>query len=117
MLEKDEFYIEAIKYDKPIDKVMEIDLEEHYQWLKKVGDVYSLDYDLEWPRNILVHFFNEEDIEDGRINIKNKESLIEFYNLLKPHAEILTKARERLRALIKSEFSIEDVLFVSNRIP
>ena len=80
-----------------------------------MGDVYSLDYDLEWPRNILVYSFNEEDIEEGRIKIKDKDSLIEFYNLLKPHAEILSQARERLRELIKSEFSIEDVLFVSSR--
>jgi hypothetical protein len=117
MLEKKEgYYIEAIKYDKPVDKVMGIDLEEHYQWLEKVGDVYSLDYDLEWPQNILVYFFNDEDIEEGRINIRDKESLVEFYNLLKPHAEIMSTARERLRELIKSKFSIEDVLFVSSRI-
>lgn len=110
------YHIEKVKFNRPDERLVTINLEEHYEWMRKNRNSIEPGVDYEWPHNVLINFFTKDEIVDGEIRLKDTQTVTDFYRILMPHANALSRARERLRKLIIDKFSIEDVLYVSKGI-
>lgn len=107
-----------LKYREPSPKVLSIDMESYYQWVKETGDKKITDSErLEWPANMLAWSAFKEGFEEVVIEVADVEAVGKFRKVLVDHGAVLTSAREKLRKLIIENFNLDEVLFVSKRIP
>jgi hypothetical protein len=68
-----------------------------------------------WPSSALDDFM--DDLEDLRISFEDDESAIELCQMIIEQNKRLKEAKERLRILIKENFSIEEILSQSSLKP
>jgi hypothetical protein len=116
--EKDGVRNSLLKYPEPSPKVLRIDMESYYQWVKENRDKEIVDSErLEWPINMLAYSAFGEGFREVVIETTDIEAAKKFRQVLAEHARVLTSAREKLRDFIIKNFGVEDVLYVSKKVP
>jgi len=68
-----------------------------------------------WPDSAFHEF--QEDFQSFYIEWENDQAPRQFLEMLSQQRETLTLARERLRSLLKSSFSVEEILFQTDSPP
>lgn len=118
IMDKDGERNRLLKYIEPSPRVLHIDMEGYYQWIKESRDKHLTDQvTLDWPQNMLTYSAFGEHFRENIIEIADVEAVKHFLRVLKDHGAVLTVAREKLRKFIVENFSIEDVLYVSKSLP
>jgi len=118
IMEKDGERNRLLKYPEPSSRVLSIDMESYYEWIKANRDKEITDPNkIDWPANMLAFSLFGEDFPEVVIEVSNVEAIERFRLVLAEHGAMLTNAREKLREFIVASFNIEDVLYVSKKIP
>jgi len=109
--------IAKVRFKKPLDRLLEIDMEEHYRWLKTHPNHAHWE-DLEWPQTLLINNKIEDAFVDSEIAMDESglQTIEDLVRVLGPHMKQLSNARKKLREMIRTSFDIGDVLYVSSRI-
>ncbi|HEY9116550.1 MAG TPA: hypothetical protein VIN11_01925 [Roseivirga sp.] len=106
-----------LKFPVPSARVLDIDMESYYQWVKTHKDAdFSEIYLTEWPANVLAYSIFGGDFPEVTIEISDPEAVAQFSSILEEHGKVLSQARQQLREFVKDNFSIEDVLYVSKSL-
>lgn len=66
---------------------------------------------LTWPQTLLVGGELSEAFAESEVTVVYKADLEEFADILKSHLLVLREAKGSIRDLIKTNFSLHDVLF------
>jgi len=106
--------VDVVEYDEPSPKILEIDMNEYYDWVKTSSEKSTYDRDkLEWPQNLLRYGEFESGFHTVQMVLSSSESLDRFRTVLIDHGRVLSAARAKMREFVASKFAVEDILYVS----
>ena len=118
LVEKDGERNRLLKYVEPSSRVLSIDMESYYDWVKaNRGKKITEPNRVDWPANMLAFSLFGEDFPEVVIEVADIDAIGRFRKVLANHGATLTSAREKLREFIVANFNIEDVLYVSRKMP
>jgi hypothetical protein len=107
---------QSIAYRHPSDRLLEIDMNAYYQTLEAFRNDYWQAPSI-WPDDILMSPEYSVAFTSVRFATDDKQQLIAFTDDLKLQLESLNRAAEHLRVLIKDNFTLDEVLTGSKRVP
>lgn len=111
--DKDGKKFQLLEYKKPSSKILTIDMDSYYDWVKQ-NQGKEVDRDaVEWPINFLWFSEFEEGFTDVGFGVEDIEAAKQFREVIKSHAHALSEARERLREFLIANFKLDEVLYVS----
>ena len=107
---------QSVIYRRPSERVLAIDLEQFYQSLPshRAEDTAR---PWIWPTELVEVADWEAAFPSIQFKVHDKEKLVELVNDLKDQASRLHSAIEQLRVLIKDNFTLDEVLASSNKLP
>lgn len=109
--------LQLLAYKDPSSKILKIDMESYYEWVKQ-HQGKKIDRDaVEWPVNLLWFSEFEEGFTDVVFGVDDLEAAMHFRDVVRTHSEVLADARERLREFLIANFKLEEVLYVSKGLP
>lgn len=92
-------------------------MDSYYDWLK-LNQGKKIDRDsVEFPINFLYFSEFETGFTDVVFDVEDIEGAKQFRDVIKAHANALTEARKRLREFLIANFKLDEVLYVSKRLP
>ncbi|MFZ3213643.1 MAG: hypothetical protein WA188_19230 [Terriglobales bacterium] len=97
---------------RPLGKMEAVDMEAMYSLAKGAVEAEEKYY---WPSSALDEF--DSDFEDISIGFEDEEAAIQLREMIVRQNLLLKAAKEKLRSLIRDNFSIEEVLFQSDSHP
>lgn len=117
------FISESVKWDrttdaakmvvkKPTGKMEGVDLDALYKETKLALDEGVVHY---WPSSALDDF--SDDFQDFTLTFEDESAATQLKDMIIKQNQTLKQAKEKLRNLIKDNFSIEEVLFQSDSHP
>lgn len=103
-------FVGKLSYRKPTDKILDLDISQQLAWQRAhPGEV---DWEaLTWPQTLLVGGELSEAFAESEVTVVSKADMEEFADILKAHLLVLSEAKGSIRNLIKTNFSLDDVLF------
>jgi len=107
----------SVKYYKPSTRILKIDIEQYYNWVAQNQGKKVLPKKHEWSIDMLKNMRFKEEFSEEVIEINDIRAIQEFRNILIEHGKVLTSAKEKLREFIIKNFELEDVLYISKKIP
>lgn len=115
--DKDGKKFQLLEYKEPSPKMLKIDMDSYYDWVKQ-NEGEKIDRDaVEWPINFLWFSEFEEGFTDVVFGVDDLEAARQFRDVIKTHAEALSEARKKLREFLIANFKLEEVLYVSKGMP
>jgi hypothetical protein len=107
---------QSILYRRPAEPLLAIDMDAYYQTLESFqGDKWDAPWI--WPSELTELPDYEAAFPSIQFKTGDKERLIAFTHDLRRQAQLLDTAIEKLRALIKDNFTLDEVLSSSRRLP
>jgi len=111
---KNESLNNILEYKNPSPKVLDINLDSYYEWLQNhPNNTDMIAKEIDWPVNFIKYSDFDSLYDYKVIRIHDIQELIKLRDIIDLHFQELTKARERLREFIISQFKIDEVLYVS----
>ena len=107
---------QSILYRRPAEPLLAIDMDAYYRTLESFqGDKWDAPWI--WPSELIELPDYEAAFPSIQFRTDDKEKLVSFSQHLKRQAELLDTAIEKLRAVIKGNFTLDEVLSSSRRLP
>jgi hypothetical protein len=107
---------QSILYRHPTELVLAIDMDAYYRTLESFeGDKWDAPWI--WPSELMELPEYEAAFHSIQFKTDDKEKLTQFTQDLPLQAQLLDTAIEKLRALIKDNFTLDEVLSSSRRLP
>jgi hypothetical protein len=107
---------QSILYRRPTERVLAIDMDAYYQTLESFrGDEGNAPW--VWPGELTELPKYEAAFPSIQFKTDDKEKLVQFAQDLRRQAQLLDTAIDKLRALIKDNFTLDEVLSSSRRLP
>jgi hypothetical protein len=115
--EKDGKPLQLLAYQEPSSKILSIDMDSYYDWVKE-NEGKSIEREsVEWPINFLEFSEFETGYTEIVFGVDDIEGARKFCDIIRTHATALGDAREKLRQVLISNFKIDEVLYVSKGLP
>jgi hypothetical protein len=108
---------QLLAYKEPSPKILKIDMDSYYDWVKQNQGKKIDRSAAEWPINFLRFSEFEEGFTDAVFGIEDIEAARQFRDVIKTHAGVLSEARKKLREFLTTNFNLEEVLYVSKELP
>jgi hypothetical protein len=115
--EKDGKPLQLLAYKEPSPKILKLDMDSYYEWIKQNRGKKIDSRAVEWPINLLQFLEYEEGFRDVIFDADDAEAAKHFRDVIKAHADVLSEARTRLREFLITTFKLEEVLYVSKGLP
>jgi hypothetical protein len=106
---------QSIQYRRPSELVLAIDLEQFYQSLQSHSGTNS-DRPWMWPEELFEMANWETAFPSIQFKTDDRTTLDQFVSDLKHQSQLLEAAIEKLRALIKDNFTLDEVLVSSTKL-
>lgn len=107
---------QSILYRRPAEPLLAIDMDAYYRTIESFqGDKWDAPWI--WPSELTELPDYEGAFPSIQFRTDDKEKLISFTKDLKRQAELLGTAIEKLRVVIKDNFTLDEVLSSSRRLP
>lgn len=101
----------VISFTKPDNSLSNIEIEIYYEDLKNKRLKLP---STEWPNGVIGTLI-ERHVIKAIINEENSEELLLMADSIERHLQVLKEARQAIAKFIRTEFSIEDLLFVTKK--
>lgn len=109
--------LQGLTYKDPSPRILKIDMESYYEWVKQHQGKEIDRAAVEWPLNFLWFSEFEEEFTDVSFGVNDLEAAMHFRDVVKAHSKVLAEAREKLREFLIANFKLEEVLYVSKGLP
>ena len=101
---------EGIRYTRPAQSLLDVPLDQRYDWYKSNWPLDARG-SLDWPDWTTFGLIRgAEDVVKERLRLEDPQSVNALLEVLESHANHLQEARRRLGDLLRSNFTLEDLL-------